>query len=137
MQLKRSLLFLFVVAKTCSAQLCLPEAQPQPSSPYAYIRAEIKALHWIRSALSESQKFLPIPANDPERLHKTVNLYTVVRAVSNDYDCAVAILTNYKNSNNESTHQSVDSLLAAIDTTKKVNANVLEMMESVNKSKKT
>jgi hypothetical protein len=136
MRSKRFLLCLLVLAKTCSAQLCMPEGQSQPNSPYAYIRAEIKALHWIRNALSESQKFQPIPANDPERLHKTVNLYTVVRAVSNDYDCAVAVLTNYKNSNNESIHQSVDSLLAAIDTTKKVNANVLEMLESVNKAKK-
>ncbi len=137
MQLKYFLLFLLVFAKPCAAQVCMPEGKPQPNSPYAYIRAEIRALQWIRSGLTESEKLHPLPpAGDPERMHKAVIRYTVVNTVTDDYKCAVAVLEPYKDSKNESIRASVEGLLGAIAMTKKVNALVLEMMESTEKAKK-
>src|SRR3984885_15960569 len=120
------LVSLLVLAQSCFAQLCVPEGQPQPDSPYAYIRTETKALQWIRSALTESENIRPFPpSDDPERLHKTVKLYTVAQTVSDDYDCAAALLTKYKSSRNEYITASVDSLLAGIDATKNINAKLV------------
>ena len=96
------LVFLLALAQGCFAQLCMPEGQPQPDSPYAYIRVEIKALQWIRNAMTESKKLQAVPADsDPEQLHNMVNLYTAARTVSDDYDCAATLLTKYKDSKNE------------------------------------
>jgi hypothetical protein len=128
-------LMLLLVPKA-PAQLCMTETQPQPDSGYAYVRAEVKALQWIRSAVTESDKIQPPPMNDPERLHKTVELYTAVQTVSDDYDCAVSILVPYKASKNDSISTSVDSFLKAIQTTKEINADLVEMMESLNKATK-
>lgn len=137
MRPKCLLLFLFVLVTACSAQVCLPEAQPQPDSPYAYIRAEVSALQWMQDALTESEEIQPLPpASDPQRLHKTVDLYTVVQNVSDDYDCALSILEKYKDSKNESIRVSVDAYLTAIRTTKQLNTQLLEMMESLNKAEK-
>jgi hypothetical protein len=129
------LLVLSLLLPKASAQLCMTETQPQPDSGYAYIRAEVKALQWIRSAVTESNKIQPPDLNDPERLHKTVELYTAVQTVSDDYDCAVAILTPYKDSKNDSIHLSVDSFLKAIQTTKEINADLVGMMESLQATK--
>ena len=119
------------------AQVCLPESSPQPDSGYAYMRAEIKALQWVRLASAESQKFQPLPpSSDPDRVHKAVALYTAVDNVSTDYDCAARILTNYKNSKNEGVRASVDALLEAINTTKAINEAMVGTMESVDKATK-
>jgi hypothetical protein len=127
---------LLVVPTASSAQLCMPESQPQPNSGYAYVRTEVKALQWIRSALTESEKIQPPRMDDPERLHKTVELYTAVQTVSDDYDCALAILTPYKDSKNDSISTSVDSFLKAIHMTKEINADFVEMIEALNKATK-
>ena len=132
----RCLLLFLVVVKPCSAQICMPGADIQPDNPYSYIREEIKALQWIRSGLTNSEKFNWFSLNDPAQIHKTVELYTVVNNVSDDYDCAVSLLTPYKNSKNESVRNSVDSLLLAIKSTKEVNAVLISMMESLNKATK-
>lgn len=127
---------LLVLPKASYAQLCMPESQPQPNSGYAYLRTEVKALQWIRRALTESDKLQPPLMDDPERLHKTVELYTSVQTASDDYDCAAAILAPYKDGKNESMSASVDSFLTAIHTTKEINADLIEMMESLNKATK-
>jgi hypothetical protein len=120
-----------------SAQVCLPEAASQPDSGYAYMRTETKALQWVRLALAESQKIQPLPpSSDPERMHKAVALYTVVDSVSTDYDCAVRMLSKYKNSKNESVRASVDALLEAINTTKTINKDMVGMMEALDKATK-
>jgi hypothetical protein len=137
MQSKYFLLLLLVLAKPCAAQLCMPEQKPQPNSPYAYIRAEIKALQWIRSGLTESEKLQPVPhGSDPEWMHRAVIRYTVVNTVTDDYSCALAMLEPYKDSKNESIRASVEGLLEAIAMSKKVNALFLEMMESTEQAKK-
>jgi hypothetical protein len=129
--------FLLVLAQSCFAQLCMPEGQPQPDSPYAYIRAETKALQWIRNALTESENIRPFPpSGDPERLHKAVKLYTVAQTISDDYDCAATLLTKYKDSKNEYINASVDSLLMGIDATKNINAKLVGLIESLNEAKK-
>jgi hypothetical protein len=56
--------------------------------------------------------------------------------VSNNYDCAARVLTLYKNSRNESVRASVDSLLAAISTTKDINIGMVKSMELLNKAEK-
>jgi len=114
----------------------MPGADIQPDNAYSYIREEIKALQWIRSGLTDSEKFKWVSPNDPTQVHKTVELYTVVNTVSDDYDCAVSLLTPYKNSKNESVRNSVDSLLLAIKSTKEVNAVLIGMMESLKKATK-
>jgi hypothetical protein len=129
-----TLFCLLVLAKPCSAQVCLP-GEVQPESGYAYIRSEIKALRWMRSALLESQKMQTYPpTDDPKDFHKTVEFYSVVQRVSDDYDCAARILSNYKDSKNESIHTSVDALLTDIQGTKDINAQLVALMESLNKA---
>ena len=86
--------------------------------------------------MTESHKIQPPSMNDPERLHKTVELYTAVQTVSDDYDCAVAILPPYKDSKNDSISTSVDSFLKAIQTTKEIDADLVEMTEALNKATK-
>jgi hypothetical protein len=130
------ILGLLVIPKASYAQLCMPESQPQSNSGYSYIRAEVKALQWIRSGLTESQKMQPPTLDDPQRLHKNVELYATVNTVSDDYDCAISILEKYKDSKNESIHESVESFLLAINTTKQINKDLMEVMESLNKAQK-
>src|SRR5438132_5395167 len=127
---------LLLLAGACSAQVCMPESQPQTDSGYGYIRAEVNALQWIRRALNESDKIQPVHTNDPERFHKTVNLYTTIQTVSDDYDCATAMLRKYKDSKDQFIAESVDSLLTAIDNTKTINADLVGMMELLNKARK-
>lgn len=134
--MKLTLLLVLALLPKASAQLCMTETHPQPDSGYAYIRAEVKALQWIRSGVTESRKIQPPDLNDPERLHKTVELYTAVQATSNDYDCAVALLTPYRQSKNGSISTSADSFLKAIQMTKEINADLVGMMESLNKATK-
>jgi len=132
----RLILPLLILAQGCFAQICLPEAQPQPNSAYAYVRAEVKALHWIRAALAESQKIESPRVDDPERLHKLVTLYSASETVSDDYTCAASMLEKYKDSKIESIGTSVVTLLVAINTTKEINAKLLSLMEAINKATK-
>jgi hypothetical protein len=69
-------------------------------------------------------------------MHKAVALYTVVDNVSADYDCAVRMLTKYKDSKNENVRTSVDALLEAINTNKTINTDMVGMMESLDKATK-
>lgn len=128
---------LLLLAHSCSAQICMPiKAGPEPDSGYSYIRTELVALKWVRAALKETDKFQWISADDPARLHKSVELYGVVNNVSDDYDCAASLLTAYKDSKNEPIRASVDSMLLAIKSIKEVNATLIEMMETLNKATK-
>ncbi len=130
-------LLLFSIAQGCFAQVCMPEVQPQPNSPYAYIRVEIKALKWIRYALTETQEIQPPAAtDDPERLHKLVNMYKVAETVSDDYGCATLLLKNYKDSKVDTVAQSAQTLLEGIETTKDINAGLVGMMEALYKAEK-
>src|ERR1700738_2437161 len=119
------LLFL-MLARPCSAQICMPGAEIAPDSGYSYIREEVKALQWIRNALVESQKIQQplIAPDDPERIHKTVELYTTIKNVSDDYTCAISLVTPFKDSRDESIHASVDALLTAIHATQDNNAEL-------------
>jgi hypothetical protein len=126
-----------MLAQMCSAQVCLPETQPQPDNAASYIRAEIKTLRWIRYALNESKKIQPpTTPNDPGRLHKMVVRRTVANLVSDDYDCAARYLQPYKASKNKYVRDSVESLLAGIDTTKQINGHLLQEMEAVDRATK-
>jgi len=126
-----------LLAQPSSAQLCMPiKAGPEPDSGYSYIRTELVALKWLRAALQESAKFQPINRDDPQRMHKSVEFYDAVNNVSDDYDCAASLLKPYKDSKNESIRESVDSMLLAIKSIKEVNAELVEMMESLNKATK-
>ena len=130
-------LFFILLASPCRAQLCMPtKAGPQSESGYSYVRTEIIVLGWIRTALTESDKFQWVSPDDPERIHKSIELYSVLNNVSDDYDCAVSLLTPFKDSKNESIHTSVDSLLLAIQSTKQINTMLMGMMESLNKATK-
>lgn len=111
-------------------------AGPQPESGYSYIRTEILALQWIRAATTGSEKLQWIAPDDPQRVHKSIEFYTTANSVSDDYDCAVFLLTPYKDSKNEPIHASVDTLLLAIQATKEINDNLITMMETLNKAKK-
>jgi hypothetical protein len=134
--MKLTLLLIALLPTASYAQLCMTETHPQPDSGYAYVRAEVKALHWIRSAVTESRQIQPPDLNDPEHLHKTVELYAAVQAASDDYDCAVSLLTPYKQSKNGSISTSVDSFLKAIQMTKEINTDLVGLMESLNKATK-
>jgi hypothetical protein len=128
---------IMVPARSCRAQVCMPaKAGPQPESGYSYLRTEILALQWIRSATSESEKLQWIAPEDPQRVHKSVEFYATANRASDDYDCAAYLLTPYKESKNESIHTSVDTLLLVIQTTKEINGNLIAMMETLNKAKK-
>jgi len=131
------LLFL-VLAKPCSAQICLPGAEIARDSGYSYVREEVKALSWIRRALDETDKIHDpfVAPGDPQRVHKIVELYTVFGNVSDDYTCAESLLTPFKDSKNEMVHGSVDALLTAISMTKQVNADLTGMFEVLNKATK-
>ena len=127
----------FLLASPSSAQLCMPiKAGPEPDSGYSYIRTELVALKWVRAALTESDKFQWVNSGDPAQMHKTVELYTAVNNVSDDYDCATSLLTAYKDSKNESIRASVGSLLLAIKSSKEIDALLIGMMESLNKATK-
>src|SRR5882672_3304823 len=92
------LLFLLLFAKPSFAHICMPGAEIKPDSGYSYIREEVKALQWIRRALDETDKIASpfISPDDPQRLHKTVELYTVFGYVSDDYTCAESLLKSFK-----------------------------------------
>jgi hypothetical protein len=127
----------FLLASPSSAQLCMPiKAGTEPDSGYSYIRTELVALKWVRAAIAESDKFQWVNSGDPAQMHKTVELYTTVNNVSDDYDCATSFLSAYKNSKNEYIRASVDSLLLAIKSSKEINAVLTSMMESLNKATK-
>ena len=130
-------LLLILSAPACRAQVCMPtKPGPQPESGYSYIRTEILALQWIRAATTESEKLQSVALDDPQRAHKSVEFYAKANNVSDDYDCAVFLLTAYKDSKNESIHKSVDALLQAIQITKEINGNLITIMETLNKAKK-
>jgi hypothetical protein len=130
-------LLLILSARSCHAQVCVPtKAGPLPESGYSYIRTEILALQWIRTATTETEKLQWVTPDDPQRLHKSIEFYTTANSVSDDYDCAAFLLTPYKDSKNEAIHNSVDALLLAIQITKEININFTTMMESLNKVKK-
>ncbi len=116
----------------------MPGAEIAPDSGYSYIREEVKALQWIRRALDETDKIAApfISPDDPQRLHKTVELYTVFGNASDDYTCAESLLKSFKDSKNEAIHGSVDALLTAIGMTKQINADLIGMMEALNKATK-
>jgi hypothetical protein len=128
--------FVFAMfAQPCCAQWCMSaKAEPQPDSPYSYIRTEIIALQWIRNGLTESEKWVSF--NDPQQIQKSVEFYALVNNVSDDYDCAASLLTPYKDSKNESVRTSAESLLLAIRNTKEVNSVLIGLMESLNKPTK-
>jgi hypothetical protein len=134
MFIRMACLLLFL-APACLGQVCMPPS-PQPDSGYTYVRAEITALRSIRSALNESDKFEWVAPDDPQRVHKQVELYTIVNNVSDDYDCAASILQPYAKSKNENISKSAETLLLAIQGIKDVNAHLIEMMETVNKATK-
>lgn len=131
------LLFLGI-AQVCGAQVCIPEVLPQPNSPYSYIRGEIKALKWIRYALTEMQKVQsPLDGNDPERLHKLVNMYTVAETASDDYSCATLLLKSYKDSKDDTVADSAQTLLKAIETSTMINTKLMGTMEALYKAEKS
>jgi hypothetical protein len=122
----------FLLAQMCLAQICNPEPHPQPNNGYSYLREEMKALHWIRTALVESQKIQPPSApDDPERFRKLVQLHSTAEAVIDRYNCAAAILKNYKGSGNEYIKQSAETLVITIETTKDINEKLIGMMDSL------
>jgi hypothetical protein len=112
------------------------KAGPQPESGYSYIRTEILALQWIRAATTESEKLKWIAADDPQRVHKSVEFYAKANNVSDDYDCAASLLSSYKDSKNKPIHESVDTLLLAIQATKQINGDLITIMETLDKAKK-
>jgi len=114
----------------------MPPGKAQPNSGYAYIRTEIKALQWIRSASAASEKLQHVPSMDPKDFHDMVGWYTVAQTVSDDYNCAGVLLTEYKDSSDKNIHSSVEALLLAISATKDLNAKLLEMMEALFKATK-
>jgi hypothetical protein len=116
----------------------MPGAEILPENGYSYVREEVKALSWIRRAIDETDKIHDpfIAPGDPQRIHKTVELYTVLGNVSDDYTCAESLLAPFKDSKNEMIHGSVDALLTAIGITKQVNADLTSMIESLNKATK-
>ncbi len=60
------LLLLVMLAQMCSAQLCVPEIKPNVQDGYSFVRAEIKALQWIKYALIESKK-IQVPHHDDQK----------------------------------------------------------------------
>ena len=132
------LLFLAPLVKPCFAQMCMPGAEIKPDSPYSYIREEVKAFRWIRIGLLQSQKVQRpvIASDDPQRLHKMVELHTVLNNIDDAYTCADSLLTPFKDSKDESVHGSVDALLTAIYGTKENNAVLNAMTDSINKATK-
>ena len=131
-------LFLLGIAQVCFAQVCIPEVQPQPNNPYSYIRGEIKALKWIRYALTEMQKIQsPLDGNDQERLHKLVNMYTIAEAASDDYSCAALLLKNYKDSKDDTVADSAQTLLKVIETSTQINTKLVGTMEALYKAEKS
>jgi hypothetical protein len=115
----------------------MPEIQPETNSGYAYMRAEIRALQWIRSAVIETGKIKPLPpAADPQRIHQMVSRYTAFQTAADDYTCATSILTKYKESPDGSIRGSVDNFLAVIGTTQELNGHLLAMLESIEKASK-
>jgi hypothetical protein len=129
------LLFL-ALAKPCSAELCIGGAEKEPDNPYLYIREEIKVLQWIRAGNTETAKLQWVSPNDSTQFHKAVEFYVAFNNASDDYDCAASLLKPYKVSKNESIGKSVDSLLLTIEATRKVNAVLIGIMESLNKATK-
>jgi hypothetical protein len=138
--LRTGLLFSLValLVKPCAAQLCMPGAEVKPDSPYSYMREEVKAFRWIRTGLLESQKVQNplIAPDDPQRVHKTVELYTILHNIEDAYTCAESLLKPFKDSKDDSVHTSVDTLLTAIQGTKDMNATLSSMIDALNKATK-
>jgi hypothetical protein len=132
------LVFSPLLAYPVRSQVCMPGAEIQPDNGYSYIREEVKALQSIRDAQIESQKIQPplMSAEDPQRLHKTVEFYTLVNKTKDDYSCAEMLLDPYKSSKNDMVHESANNLLLAVQNAQAMNAKLVEMVEAINKATK-
>lgn len=126
-----------ILTHPCIAQTCNPAPHPEINSGYAYIREEMKALRWIRSALLESTKIQPPGAReDPQHVQKLVELHSTAEAVADRYNCAVSILRNFKDSKNEYIKESAETLLKALETTKNSNEKLVGMLDSIYDAKR-
>ena len=116
----------------CIAQSCNPAFHPETDSGYAYIREEMKALRWIRSALLESTKIQhPGAPDDPQHVQKLAELHATADAMAERYNCAVSILQNFKDSKNESIQESAETLLRALDASKGINEKLVAVLDSL------
>jgi len=127
-----------ILTHPCTAQTCNAAPHPETNSGYAYMREEIKALRWIRSALLESTKIQPPgPREDPQHVHKLIELHSTAEAVADRYNCAVSILQNFKDSKNEYIKESAETLLKALETTKNINEKLVSILDSIYDAKRS
>jgi hypothetical protein len=127
-----------ILTHPCTAQTCNAAPHPETNSGYAYMREEMKALRWIRSALLESTKIQPPGAReDPQHVHKLIELHSTAEAVADRYNCAVSILQNFKDSKNEYIKESAETLLKALETTKKINEKLASILDSIYDAKRS
>jgi hypothetical protein len=127
-----------ILTHPCTAQTCNAAPHPETNSGYAYMREEMKALRWIRSALLESTKIQPPGAReDPQHVHKLIELHSTAEAVADRYNCAVSILQNFKDSKNEYIKESAETLLKALETTKNINEKLVSILDSIYDAKRS
>ena len=123
-----------ITASVCTAQECEPEAKPEPDNPFAYVRAEIKTLQWLRLALLESKKIPPpLPPGDPERAKKAELRNTIASGLTKFYDCGMKYVEPYRESKNPAVHESANGLLTAMQTSREVNRSVLNELQQIDK----
>ena len=117
------------------AQECQPTDKAEPESNFAYIRAEIKSLQWLRLAILESKKIpSSTPPGDPERAKKAELRNTLAMGLAKFYDCATQYVEPYGESKNKAIHESANGLMAAIRSSKEVNQNVLAELQQLDKA---
>lgn len=133
--MNKALLFLGIV-QVCAAQVCPPEWQPQVSSSYSYIRAEIKALRSVRQAEIEWDKIELPGSKDPRRFVKLVNFYAIAQTVTDDYDCALMILQSYKESKDNDIAKEAEDLIKGINYRKLLSAKLVSELDAVIKAKR-
>jgi len=116
----------------CSAQTCTID-NAEPNDTFAYLRAEVRALTVIREALNLSAKLKTVPLpGDPNHQQAMVDYHLSMQASDDHYACAARLLQSYKASTNENIQQSLDDLLAAIQSTQQINSMLRGMVERMN-----
>ncbi len=134
---KAGLLLFILTAASALAQMCdAPDAHPQADSAFDYVRAEIRALRWIRLGVEVSQS-IPAPAapGDPQRAKQAERRDTMATTLNNDYDCAARAVTPYKESKIADVHDSVEAIVNGIAASQENNRQVLEQLAAIDRAR--
>lgn len=100
------------------------------------MRAEIKALRWIRLGVEVSQS-IPAPAapGDLQRSKQAELRNSMATTLSNDYDCAAQAITPYKGSKLGDVRDSAEAIVNGIVASQQNNRQVLEQLAVIDRAR--